>query len=436
VQGLLLALFRNLDQENIHYCLLCDHHRLHTLSAEAELDLLVQAEQGPQLQQLLARLGFVQLPAWGHAPHRFFVAYDQGSDSWLKLDVITEIAYGRPVAALRTDLATHCLDTRQRMGACYAPTPECELTLLLLHCLLDKGAISAEQGERLQTLRQQVGDEADLAGLLARYLPPTLCWPQVAARIEAGDWAALVAMRQAVADQLAQGDRLGVRYRQVRGRLLRKLNHLLTGRRPKALTVALLAPDGGGKSTLAQGLQASFFFPVRSLYMGLYQKRRRSGQFAGLPGVRFGQRLAGQWLRAVAARYYGLRGQLVIFDRYDALLPSPQGSHWPQHIRRWLLAHAGPPPDLVVLLDAPAALLQARKGEHSIEQLEQQRQRYLQLRSHLPQLVVVDATQEADQVRRIVTGLIWRAYGRRQAGLRIGPPVETPATYQEGRVGS
>jgi hypothetical protein len=430
-----LALFRQFDQERIQYCLLRDHHRLHLLSAEAELDLLVQATHCARLQRLLARLGFVRLPGWGHHPHHFFVAYDQGSDSWLKLDVTTEVAYGRPVAALRTDLAAYCLDTRQRMGAWYGPTPECELVMLLLHSLLDKRQFALSHGERLQALRQQVQDESYLTALLARYWPPTIGWPQVAALIEAGDWATLGSLRQAVADHLAQGDRLGVRYRQVRGRLLRKLNQLITARRPKALTVALLAPDGGGKSTLAKGLQDSFYFPVRSIYMGLYGKHRK---LARLPGLRFGQRLASQWMGALAARYYQLQGQLVIFDRYgyDALLPSPQGGHWLQRCRRWLLAHACPPPDLVVLLDAPGDLLYARKGEHSIEQLEQQRQRYLQLRSKLPQLVVVDATQEADQVRRTVTGLIWRAYGRRQAGLRIAPAAETSTTYQEGRVRS
>ena len=37
----------------------------------------------------------------------------------------------------------------------------------------------------------------------------------------------------------------------------------------KGLTVALLGPDGVGKSTLLAGLAASYPVPVRQIYMGM-----------------------------------------------------------------------------------------------------------------------------------------------------------------------
>jgi len=80
------------------------------------------------------------------------------------------------------------------------------------------------------------------------------------------------------------------------------------------------------------------------------------------------------------------------------------------------LLAAAPKPDLVVFLDAPGELLYARKGEHSPEILEQQRQHYLGLREHIPQMVVVDATRDAEQVRRTVTALIWRSYAKHLRG--------------------
>lgn len=30
-----------------------------------------------QFQALMAQLHFVRLPSWGHAPHQFYVAYDE-----------------------------------------------------------------------------------------------------------------------------------------------------------------------------------------------------------------------------------------------------------------------------------------------------------------------------------------------------------------------
>jgi thymidylate kinase len=435
VQALLLSLFQGLDQQNIQYCLLRDQDQLDKLVSGAEIDLLVQASQLAQMQRLLAQLGFLRLPSWGHAPHHFFVGYDQSSDSWFKLDVMTEVAYGRPIAALRTELTAHCLDNRCRVGITYVPTPECELVMLLLHCVLDKRTITPARGRRLQTLRHQVNDEQYLSRLLSDYWLPTMNWSQLAVLIDAEDWPTLVAANKPVTARLEQRDRIGTRIRTVRERTLRKLSHYFSSGRSPSLTVALLAPDGAGKSTLAANLQSSFYFPVRSIYMGLYQKGRKD---AGLPGVAFIQRLVGQWGRYLTARYYQQRGYLVIFDRYayDAWLPARQPLNWLKQGRRWLLAHSCPPPDLVVLLDAPGELLHDRKGEHSVEHLEQQRQSYLQLRPHLPQMAVIDARQDADEVRREVIALIWRTFLCRQTGSQGEPVVGIPPAYVEGSMKS
>jgi thymidylate kinase len=75
-----------------------------------------------------------------------------------------------------------------------------------------------------------------------------------------------------------------------------------------------------------------------------------------------------------------------------------------------LLAHACPAPDLVLVLDAPGEVLYARKGEHSADFLEQQRQQYIALRARLPEMIVVDATRDAERVRRDALAAIWRGY--------------------------
>jgi thymidylate kinase len=69
-----------------------------------------------------------------------------------------------------------------------------------------------------------------------------------------------------------------------------------------------------------------------------------------------------------------------------------------------------PPPDVVVVLDAPGEVMFARKGEHSVEILEERRQRYLDMAGRLPQSVVVDATQPPEQVARVVTQRLWHMF--------------------------
>jgi thymidylate kinase len=78
-----------------------------------------------------------------------------------------------------------------------------------------------------------------------------------------------------------------------------------------------------------------------------------------------------------------------------------------------------PAPDLVILLDAPGETLFARKGEHSADFLEQQRQSYLKLQNKIPHLLVIDATRDFERVCRQITSLIWRGYIGRQAGVAI-----------------
>lgn len=411
MRQVLLHLFQTLEQANIHYGLMRDADRLDQLLGHMEIDLLVEKSQFTRLYSSLSRLGFLRLPNWGYAPHVFFIAYDRQSDSWIKLDVVTEVVFGKPIRALRTPLAENCLRHRRRNGAAFGLAPEDELVTLLLHCVLDKGHFALARGQRLKALRSQVTEDSYVSTLLKAYWSPTMTWPWVAALIDAENWEALLAERESVAAYLASRDRLGTLVRRGIYRIFRKLNHEAGWLRPQALTVALLAPDGAGKSTLAKGVQTSFYFPVRSVYMGLYQKGTNAAR-RRIPGLGFVSQLITQWWRYLAARYHQARGRLVIFDRYtfDALLPPPQRLSWLGRLRRWSLAHACPAPDLVLVLDAPGEVLYARKGEHSVAFLEQQRQRYLELQSYLPQTIVVDATCNAEDVRREATAAIWGKY--------------------------
>jgi thymidylate kinase len=135
-------------------------------------------------------------------------------------------------------------------------------------------------------------------------------------------------------------------------------------------------------------------------------------------GLRFVNTMAEQWYRYGTSYYHIARGRLLLFDRYiyDGQLDASRKRSLKTRARRWLLSAAAPTPDLVVFLDAPGELLYARKGEHSPDILEQQRQHYLGLREHIPQMVVVDATRDAEQVRRTVTTLIWRSYAQHLRG--------------------
>lgn len=205
--------------------------------------------------------------------------------------------------------------------------------------------------------------------------------------------------------------------------------HLGTGqqarRRAKArgLTVALLGPDGVGKSTLLAGLATAYPLAIRQIYMGMWQGAGQPG-YTRLDAVcAILVRPFRVWRRVACGALHVARGRVVVFDRYtyDALLPVT-GS-WPLLKRPyfWVLAHLAPRPDLVLVLDLPGEVAFARKGESTPERLEAVRQGFLALAPRLG-AEVVDAAAPPEQVRADVVARIWRRHRARLAGDPVSRP--------------
>ena len=229
-------------------------------------------------------------------------------------------------------------------------------------------------------------------------------------------------------------------------------------------SVALIGPDGAGKSSIIRRVTASMPVPVRSIYMGvnlesstlmlpttrlaLEAKRRRGGRpdmvgaslGGGRPGRRGGRGLlrearsglrlanwiAEEWFRQAVAWAAQRRGRVVLFDRHffcdyyaNDIAGRRPGRPWTSRIHGAMLQKAYPKPDLVILLDAPAEVLFARKGEGTIESLERMRADLHALAPHVPRFQVVDATQPIEAVTDEVIGAI-------MAVVR-GKPVPTPS---------
>jgi hypothetical protein len=222
--------------------------------------------------------------------------------------------------------------------------------------------------------------------------------------------------------------------------------------------IALIGPDGAGKTTLTRMLVESDLVPLKYLYMGIdirasnlalptsrWIERVKGGEprHGAAPGgargtnaprrprglgrawafARLGNRIAEESFRQLASWYYQARGFAVLYDRHFVFDFGPgvgddQREPIDKRLHRWWLWRFYPRPDLTIFLDAPGAVLFARKGELSPEELERRRQAFLRIGETVPNFVRVDATRPLPEVYADITRLVLACCNERRVAAR------------------
>ncbi len=414
VHPVLARLFDRLDEYGLRWTLL--RIPANPLAPTGDVDVLIHPSDADELLDAAAQAGFVALPGWESAPDLILMRYDRESDRWLVLDVSTSVSFHSPPGWELPRATEWVLARRQRRGALVAPAPDDAFWLLLAHCLLDKHAVSVHRRAELQRLA---------AGALDSPLGEAMCAAAGTGFSAAQFIGAADGARWEELGELGGRLRAAIRRnRSFRARLAasaiavrRVLRKPLLLRRRRGLSLALLGPNGVGKSTAATNLQASFPFETRIVYMGIWKASDRPRGRIGA-GVEILTRPLRIWGRYLVAQYHQLRGRLVVFDRYvyEALLP-PRG---PLLVLKrpyfWLLSHALPPAAIVVVLDVPGPVAYARKQENPPDELESERQLYARMTTRVPTLQLVDAGADARAVGTELTEILWRALALRWRG--------------------
>jgi thymidylate kinase len=222
---------------------------------------------------------------------------------------------------------------------------------------------------------------------------------------------------------------------------MRRISRLV---RPAGVAVVLLGPDGAGKSSAIEALgtvlgdafarhEVRGFAPALSRLWN--RKPRSTAEPHGLPLRSWLLSLlrAGYWIAYnlwshLSLHWARARSTLVLYDRHfiDILIDPRRyrygGPRWALRLNTWLM----PRPDLVLLLDAPAETLQARKQEVPFAETARQRALYREFVRGLRNGHVIDAAGSRQHVAAQAASIILDRQAER-CDRRLGHVLQGPA---------
>jgi energy-coupling factor transporter ATP-binding protein EcfA2 len=342
--------------------------------------------------------------------------YDQASDRWLLLDVSTTVSFQSPRSWCLPEAADQVLRHRRLAHGVPVPADADAFWLLLLHCLLDKGRVADHHRACLLRLAA-VAPSSPLGASLCSATGNAFAVEDFVRAATSQDAQQLVELGVRLAVKLRRRRQIRLRFLMLLGGLARALRKPLLLRRRKGVSLALLGPNGVGKSTAAATLQRSLPFESRIIYLGLWKvSRKPRGRLRG--AIEVATRPLRVWMRYVTAQYHQFRGRVVLFDRYvyEAYLPATPPLLAAKRIYFQFLAHAVPRPRATVVLDVPGDIAYRRKQENPPEELEAERRLYRQLTNRLSSIDFVDAGADAETVRAEITTIVWREVTLRWRG--------------------
>lgn len=436
------ALLAALESECKAYCILSGYDGLPE-SFETDIDFMVSSDEFERVPRVIAGVvhatGTRLFHTVGHelSARSFSLGYQAGEQLIIVQPDSAADYRHFGLLWLRSDevLAQRRLHPR----GFWIPAAAHEFAYYLIK-RLNKRHLDEEHGMRLHRL--YVEDCDGCRRMIARF------WKgqnrEILARMAStNDWGEMAAALEPIRAELMRNSGESFLER-IRSSPRHAMHHLQRMLNPTGGWVAIVGPDGAGKSVVIEAIRQQFRFAynkVKCFHLRPKILRRGNdehvvvsdphgkpprGMFLSVAKVFF--MVADYWLgylfKIVPAMW---RSQLIVFDRYvyDLLVDSKRvrygGPAWLLRAAAWVVPH----PDLVILLDATPDVLWSRKQEVPFSEVMRQRDAYCKVARRLPFATIVNASEPIADVVHDVDSAIVQYYERRTA-KRLG--LQTPST--------
>jgi thymidylate kinase len=405
----------------------------------SDVDIVVSERDLPALERALRRdcgANIAQVIRYEGGCGFFFVAVRETQDDpeFTQIDAAT--AYSRDGRILLD--SSELLEGRWKFNGMWVVRPEAEFAYLLTKKIC-KRTFPAHQRERLKELQEALDHQAF----------------QIAEDLLGGDGASLVIDSIAASDWNAIESNLDSLHRKLLGRASRRhpwnsarywtaelKRAVWRWRNPTGLMLAVMGPDGSGKSTLIERLKKkagplfwwkAALFHFRPDVLGTTEDRGpvlephleppRDFLSSALKLGYYAADFCAGYVKTIRPGL--IRSRLMIFDRYyhDLLVDQRRYRYSAPLFLVRLVSHLIPHPDMFLILDASEATIHQRKQELSLEELRRQRIAYRQFAAGLPNAVLLDGSAPPSVVarqahRHIIDAMKVRYRKRRKAWFR------------------
>ena len=439
------ALLAALDSDYSAYCILSGYDDLPD-SFDTDIDFMVTTEEFASVPQTILKVaratGTRLFHTVGHElSARSFSLGFQAGEQLIIVQPDSSADYRHfGLLWLRSDEVLSA--RRQHPRGFWIPAAAHEFAYYLIK-RLNKRYLDEKHGEKLHRLFME--DSAGCERMIERY------WKgsnraALMRMARTNDWVEMTTAFESIRSELKRNsaesfeERLKTAPEHVLHQVRRALN-------PTGGWIAIMGPDGAGKSAVIEAIRDQFRFAYHKVKcFHLRPKALYRGNDAHTAVTDPHGKPPRGWIPSVAKVFFMVadywigyllqiapamqKSQLIVFDRYfyDLLVDSKRVRYGGP---AWLLRFAAriiPHPHLVILLDAPADVLWQRKQEVPFNEVMRQRDGYCKVARGLSFAKIVNAAQPLPDVIRDVDMAIVDYYERRTAQrLGLNTPSLTPS---------